>query len=139
MELQEWSMQISSQFHWGKEIYKPSKFVLRMQIITQKFPHAKLITHTFQKLWLTLNRNEIASGIPGICLQSFLTRLYLAQNLYLKIGGTKESISCFWVWTSMKNNPNLSEIFCLFAFWFLFGEFSIFTSSNKVELDQELT
>lgn len=118
MELKEWSMQISSQFHWEKKIYKPSKSVLRMQIITQKFPQAKLITHSFQKLWLTLNRNEIASGIRVICLQSFLTRLSLAQNLYLKIGGTKESISCFWVWTSIKNNP---KIFLKFFACLLFG------------------
>lgn len=130
MELKEWSMQISSQFHWGKEIYKPSKFVLRMQIITQKFPQPKLITRTFQKLWLTLNRNEIASGIPVICLQSFLTRLSLAQNLYLKIGGTKESISYFWVWTSITNNP---KIFLKFFACLLFG-FSLGSSVFSQEV-----
>lgn len=131
MELKKWSMLISSQFHWGKEIYKLSKFVLRMQIITQKFLQAKLITHTFQKLWLTLNQNEIASGIPVICLQSFLTRLSLAQTLYLKIGGTKESIRSFCVWTSIKNNP---KIFLKFFACLLFG-----FSSGSSAFSQEVT
>lgn len=74
-----------------------------MQTTAQK-TFLKAHIHTFQKLWLAFDLTEVATGMPATYLQSFLTGVSFAQNLYLGIRGARESISCVCVWTSVKNN-----------------------------------